>query len=176
MCIRDRNHRIVLETDRLALAYLDPSSAQELCNYLASNKEHFQNSRALYPENYFTPEQQGLILQQEVQRRSEGKAFRFYIFKKGSKQIIGDLKFNELVRGAFQSCYVGYKMSKENTGEGYMTEALKAASAYMFEAYQLHRIEANIMPRNKASQRVVCLLYTSPSPRDATLSRMPSSA
>ena len=30
--------------------------------------------------------------------------------------------------------------------------------------------------RNEAKERVVCLLYTSPSPRDATLSRMPSSA
>ena len=28
----------------------------------------------------------------------------------------------------------------------------------------------------KISQRIICLLYTSPSPRDATLSRMPSSA
>ena len=27
-----------------------------------------------------------------------------------------------------------------------------------------------------AAQNIVCLLYTSPSPRDATLSRMPSSA
>ena len=28
----------------------------------------------------------------------------------------------------------------------------------------------------EAVQNIVCLLYTSPSPRDATLSRMPSSA
>ena len=28
----------------------------------------------------------------------------------------------------------------------------------------------------KAQDRYICLLYTSPSPRDATLSRMPSSA
>ena len=30
--------------------------------------------------------------------------------------------------------------------------------------------------RNLEVQALVCLLYTSPSPRDATLSRMPSSA
>ena len=29
---------------------------------------------------------------------------------------------------------------------------------------------------DNADQRLTCLLYTSPSPRDATLSRMPSSA
>ena len=31
-------------------------------------------------------------------------------------------------------------------------------------------------PRTKSAQDTSCLLYTSPSPRDATLSRMPSSA
>ena len=30
--------------------------------------------------------------------------------------------------------------------------------------------------RENATEDIVCLLYTSPSPRDATLSRMPSSA
>ena len=30
--------------------------------------------------------------------------------------------------------------------------------------------------RNENAQAISCLLYTSPSPRDATLSRMPSSA
>ena len=29
---------------------------------------------------------------------------------------------------------------------------------------------------NRAAINIICLLYTSPSPRDATLSRMPSSA
>ena len=31
-------------------------------------------------------------------------------------------------------------------------------------------------PKDLQRRRVICLLYTSPSPRDATLSRMPSSA
>ena len=39
-------------------------------------------------------------------------------------------------------------------------------------------VEAGRMCEEKLSplQRIGCLLYTSPSPRDATLSRMPSSA
>ena len=34
----------------------------------------------------------------------------------------------------------------------------------------------SVCSRRIAQQRTYCLLYTSPSPRDATLSRMPSSA
>lgn len=35
------------------------------------------------------------------------------------------------------------------------TEALKAAIRYIFEEWKLHRIEANIIPRNAASIRVI---------------------
>ena len=38
------------------------------------------------------------------------------------------------------------------------------------------KIEDNIISMIKSTDSDGCLLYTSPSPRDATLSRMPSSA
>ena len=37
-------------------------------------------------------------------------------------------------------------------------------------------LEDRLQPRNNQQNNNCCLLYTSPSPRDATLSRMPSSA
>ena len=39
-----------------------------------------------------------------------------------------------------------------------------------------HRLRGGGIPFGGGSQPWICLLYTSPSPRDATLSRMPSSA
>lgn len=39
--------------------------------------------------------------------------------------------------------------------QGLMTEGIQAVIIYAFEELQLHRIEANIMPRNKASMKVV---------------------
>ena len=44
-------------------------------------------------------------------------------------------------------------------------EFVKAADSYN-----------KLIKKGKSSDYVICLLYTSPSPRDATLSRMPSSA
>ena len=38
--------------------------------------------------------------------------------------------------------------------KGYATQAVAAVVRYAFETLRLHRIEANIMPRNKASRRV----------------------
>ncbi len=38
--------------------------------------------------------------------------------------------------------------------KGYITEAIKEGIKIIFDEYGLHRIEANIMPRNLASLRV----------------------
>ena len=51
----------------------------------------------------------------------------------------------------------------------------------MDEGYQVSVAEDTTVARQQASSKrpdlvLLCLLYTSPSPRDATLSRMPSSA
>ena len=47
--------------------------------------------------------------------------------------------------------------------------------SHMGEFY-IHGDEAEIFLQSVLSNDISCLLYTSPSPRDATLSRMPSSA
>ena len=52
-------------------------------------------------------------------------------------------------------------------------EVYSRNNGYTHEAYDQMRSEAPIMWHPEAED---CLLYTSPSPRDATLSRMPSSA
>lgn len=136
------------------MCYLRSDAASVVCAYLKENEAYFKNSRGLYPPNYFTPEQQQLILEMESRRRSTGKGFRFYIISKEHKAIIGDIHFNEIVRGAFQSCFVGYKVAEEYSGKGIMSEALQLASHYVFDSLELHRLEANIMPSNKASIRV----------------------
>ena len=55
------------------------------------------------------------------------------------------------MRGAFQSCFLSYKLDMDLCGRGYMTEAVEEAVRIAFTVLGLHRIEANIMPRNTAS-------------------------
>jgi ribosomal-protein-alanine N-acetyltransferase len=69
--------------------------------------------------------------------------------------IIGRVNLGGILRGAFQNAYVGYWIDQENQGRGLMTEALKGALAFAFEAAKLHRVQIAIMPRNAASLRVV---------------------
>lgn len=50
---------------------------------------------------------------------------------------------------------VGYWLGREHWGRGHMTRALRAATAWAFERYDLVRIEAGVFASNPASGRVL---------------------
>jgi len=83
---------------------------------------------------------------------------RFWLFKKEDQMLekpLGTLALTNIIRGVFKSCFLGYKMDEDEINKGYMTEAIKALVKIAFSELNLHRIEANIMPRNERSIRVV---------------------
>ena len=69
--------------------------------------------------------------------------------------IIGRINFGGVLRGAFQSAYVGYWIDKRHEGRGFMTEAVRGALGFAFDTANLHRAQIAIMPRNLASLRVM---------------------
>jgi RimJ/RimL family protein N-acetyltransferase len=50
---------------------------------------------------------------------------------------------------------MGYALDRECWGQGYMQEALTALLNYAFDEIDLHRLEADVDPRNTASVRTV---------------------
>lgn len=50
---------------------------------------------------------------------------------------------------------IGYALLPEYWGEGYMKETFKIMLAFAFKTLKLHRLEANINPNNKRSERLL---------------------
>jgi ribosomal-protein-alanine N-acetyltransferase len=69
--------------------------------------------------------------------------------------LVGFLNLGEIVRGGFQSAYLGYGGVAAHAGRGYMTEALELVLGETFTRLGLHRVEANIQPGNAASIALV---------------------
>ena len=88
-----------------------------------------------------------------VKNEKNGTGVRFYITL--DTKVIGTIALNNIVRGCFHSCFLGYSLDKDYINKGYMTEAVNEVTHYAFEVVKLHRIEANVMPRNIASKRVL---------------------
>lgn len=68
--------------------------------------------------------------------------------------IFGVFTVSQIVRGAFQSAYLGYYGHAEHAGRGYMRAALELVLDHTFGPLALHRIEANIQPGNEPSVRL----------------------
>jgi [ribosomal protein S5]-alanine N-acetyltransferase len=69
--------------------------------------------------------------------------------------IVGFINISEIVRGLFQSGYLGYAAIAAYAGQGYMREGLELVLARAFTELHLHRLEANIQPGNQASIALV---------------------
>jgi ribosomal-protein-alanine N-acetyltransferase len=70
---------------------------------------------------------------------------------KDAHDIAGVFTISQIVRGAFQSAYLGYYASGRTARQGYMREAMELVLDYSFNELRLHRIEANIQPGNAPS-------------------------
>lgn len=71
------------------------------------------------------------------------------------EKIAGVININEIIRGSFQSAFLGYYVVNNFSGRGIMSNGLKKVMNEAFDRHGLHRLEANIQPENVASIRLV---------------------
>ncbi|MGP1347912.1 MAG: GNAT family N-acetyltransferase, partial [Phycisphaerales bacterium] len=65
------------------------------------------------------------------------------------------ISINEISRGAFQNGVLGYWIGEAFARRGFMREAIGLCVRRAFVDLGLHRLEANIMPRNTASRGLI---------------------
>ncbi|MBQ6841715.1 MAG: GNAT family N-acetyltransferase [Firmicutes bacterium] len=145
-----------LETKRLLLIPADITLADSVAAYYLRNRDFLRIYEPQREEEFFTAAHQATLLAADAQAATEQRGYRFYIAPKSQPQlIIGSIALSNVVWGAFRSCHLGYKLDKDFLNAGLMTEAVEAIERFAFHTLQLHRIEANVMPQNAPSVRVL---------------------
>lgn len=147
-------HRTI-ETERLLLRTLGEQDTQLVLEYFFRNRDFLEEWEPKRGADFYTEAHLKEELAHEQAEMEAGRMMKLWIFKKDGNKLIGSVNFGSIVRGAFLSCFLGYRLDESEIDNGYMTEAIRAGIGLMFGEYGLHRIEANIMPRNKRSLRVV---------------------
>jgi len=102
------------------------------------------------------PEDRGSFVARCAARERErqlGTGYGFGIFVEG--QLVGEITLSSIQRGPFQNAFIGYWVDEERAGEGLVPEATVTVLRFAFEELRLHRVEIAIVPRNRASRRVV---------------------
>lgn len=147
-----------LETERLRLVVLTPEYAFLTLKFYEENKGFLEPYEEKKEQTFFTSIYQTAILRAEQESAKKGSSIRFWMFLKDDMALsfpIGTIALSQIIRGPFQSCFVGYKTDYRHVNKGYMTEALNRILIYAFKELHLHRVEATVMPDNLPSLRVL---------------------
>jgi ribosomal-protein-alanine N-acetyltransferase len=133
----------------------DQYEAQEVLAFYLRNDHHLSPWDPEKPKEFFTLDYWQHWLDRAYVDAQKEQAIRFLLRQNSDQRLLGFASFTNIERGHFQNCRLGYKLDHEFQGQGLMTEALRLGIDFVFEELNLHRIEANYIPRNLASGRVL---------------------
>lgn len=147
----------LLLTSRLRLVAADDSLAEALTDFHVRNRAHLAPWDPPTTEDFYTAPVQAQRLREAAAAFAAGSGYRYLLQPIGdSARVIGSIHFSNIVRGAFQSCTLGYALDQAVEGQALMTEALRVAIAEMFSRrVNLHRIQAAYRPENWRSGEVL---------------------
>ncbi|MDB9305508.1 GNAT family N-acetyltransferase [Nodularia spumigena CS-591/12] len=146
----------LITSDRLTLRIAIKKDIPQIIKYFQDNRDYFTPFYPILLDHLFTEEYWQYQIENNVLEFIHDQSLKLFIFpQKKSTKVIGTINFSNFIRGAAHFCYVGYSLAESEQGKGYMTEALKVATEYVFEELNFHRIMANYMPHNRRSGNVL---------------------
>jgi [ribosomal protein S5]-alanine N-acetyltransferase len=145
-----------LTTSRLTLEPMTADHAPLLAEFFRRNESHLQpwdppRPRGITETGYW--EAEGRRAAEDFR---DGAVVRWLMFPLGGRRhIVGRINYTQIVRGPFQSCMLGYAIDRDLEGQGLMFEALQATLGHVFDVLRLHRVQANHLPQNHRSARLL---------------------
>jgi len=91
------------------------------------------------------------VLSHQMKMRKQDYFFDLGVFEKSSGALIGTVALMNVLRGASQSAFLGYRIHNRYWNRGYGKEAVLAAMEIGFVDLKLHRLEAGVEPPNRRS-------------------------
>jgi [ribosomal protein S5]-alanine N-acetyltransferase len=128
--------------------------AEVLGELVRVNREFLAPTDVGHDEDYFTADGQRARIADALTRHAQGTMQPRVILTEAGL-VAGRINLNDIVRGAFWSCHLGYWLNEADNGRGLATAAVREIIEVAFGELGLHRIEAGTLPDNVRSQRVL---------------------
>ncbi len=139
----------VLHTDRLDLVEITPAHATDLFAIFTDKRvTEYYTVVPLREEKDILP-----VIDRFRSQYCNRQGIRWGIALKGQQRLIGSIGFQYFTTG--HKAGIVYALSPGYWGQGYISEALKAVLQFGFDELEIRRIEAEVMPGNTASDKVL---------------------
>ncbi|GGE62338.1 GNAT family N-acetyltransferase [Nesterenkonia cremea] len=133
---------------------LDLSDVEELTELLRVNRDFLKPWSPAWDDEFFTVERQQELAEEALRLHHDASMVPWVICDEHGR-IAGRLNLNGIVRGALQSAAVGYWVGEQFNAQGLATAAVAEAVVHSREVLGLHRLQAETLVHNIASQRVL---------------------
>ena len=125
-----------------------------LAELLRINRDFLAPWEPVRGDDYFTVDGQHVVIGAMLEAHELGTTLPHVILD-DSGRMVGRITLNEIVRGAAQSCSLGYWLAADDNGRGLATAAVRDIMRVAFDELGLHRIQAGTLLHNVRSQRVL---------------------
>ena len=144
---------VSLAPDSLRLRPLALADAPVLARLLHANRSFLAPTSPLRTDDYFSDAGQERTIRASLEAAERGEIAPMVLVVHG--EVVGTLNLNSIIRGAFQSASIGYWVSRERNGEGIASRAVALAKVVAADQLALHRLQAETLVDNVASQKVL---------------------
>lgn len=139
-----------LDTPRLRLRWLTPDDDAGLLEVFGDFEVCRYTARAVLGDLA-----DAAALRQEIADGFAARTlFQWGLARRSDDRVIGTLTLFGFAT-AHRRAELGYALGRAQWGRGYVSEALDAALRFAFGTLDLHRMEADVDPRNPGSMRVL---------------------
>jgi [ribosomal protein S5]-alanine N-acetyltransferase len=145
-----------LVTERLVVRMAADGDAEAIARYFTENREHLAPSRPLMEAPFYTAAFWASQVRANADEFRRGRSVRLFAFPaEEPSRVVGNVNFTQFVRHPLHACVLGYGLDERWQGQGLMGEAVEAGVRYMFAEQGMHRVQANYVPRNERSGRLL---------------------
>lgn len=116
--------------------------------------EAVRKSQSLH-RGFVSPPADYAAYEQYVKSERRVNRMGFLVVTEETSDLVGVVNVSEIVRGPFQSAYLGYYAFVPFNGRGLMSQGVRQVITHCFVELKLHRLEANIQPENARSIALV---------------------
>jgi ribosomal-protein-alanine N-acetyltransferase len=132
-----------------------PEDVEDLLGLRLDNRAFLEPLEPVRHESFYTREGQRAFIETAARDWEADRNYYFGVFLLDTGSLVGHVSIANVARGAWQNATIGYYVDRSSNNRGIATEAVKLATSFAFEHADLHRVQAGVMPRNKASLRVL---------------------
>jgi [ribosomal protein S5]-alanine N-acetyltransferase len=135
------------------LRLIAPDDADVLASLLREDAAFLAPWEPEHDEDFATAEGQTQAIEKSLADHAADLGMPWAITEDGA--VVGRITLFHVVRGALQSGTLGYWVTQARNGRGIATAAVGAALRIAFGDLGLHRVQADTLVQNVASQRVL---------------------